>query len=221
MRGKKAQQIAKLALILQLVFVAAVFIVALLKSSLFDSPSSYDLVIANGRVIDPQTNLDARKHVGIRDGSIVAISDQPLIGEATIDATDLVVAPGFIDVHSHTPTVLGQHFNLLDGVTTQLDLEAGAFPVSFYGEHLRSGAAINYGSSVGHFAVRIKVLEGVDQPYIFAGDKICLIGKNGVGKSTLMNALLGKVDFDEGERIIPKRIPSVPKDLSKTRAQQQ
>jgi len=176
MRGKKAQQIAKLALILQLVFVAAVFIVALLKSSLFDSPSSYDLVIANGRVIDPQTNLDARKHVGIRDGSIVAISDQPLIGEATIDATDLVVAPGFIDVHSHTPTVLGQHFNLLDGVTTQLDLEAGAFPVSFYGEHLRSGAAINYGSSVGHFAVRIKVLEGVDQPYIFAGDKTIVMG---------------------------------------------
>ncbi|MFT5334487.1 MAG: hypothetical protein ACI9GB_002398 [Halioglobus sp.] len=70
-----------------------------------------------------------------------------------------------------TPTLLGQHMNLLDGVTTALDLEAGAFPVAFYGEHFRGGAALNYGSSVGHFAIRIKVIEGVDQPYLFSGQK--------------------------------------------------
>jgi N-acyl-D-aspartate/D-glutamate deacylase len=188
MKGKKAIQVSQIVVGLQMLFVAAFILVALFYYSFFSSASNsasnasfseveqYDVVIANGRVIDPETHLDARQHIGIRDGIIVAISEQPLKSEITIDATDLVVAPGFIDVHSHSPTVLGQHFNVLDGVTTQLDLEAGSFPVSFYGEHLRAGAAINYGSSVGHFAVRIKVLEGIDQPYIFAGDKTVVMG---------------------------------------------
>jgi N-acyl-D-aspartate/D-glutamate deacylase len=192
MKGKKAIQVSQIVVGLQMLFVAAFILVALFYYSFFSSASNstsnstsnasfneveqYDVVIANGRVIDPETHLDARKHIGIRDGTIVAISEQPLKSEITIDATDLVVAPGFIDVHSHSPTILGQHFNVLDGVTTQLDLEAGSYPVSFYGEHLRAGAAINYGSSVGHFAVRIKVLEGIDQPYIFAGDKTVVMG---------------------------------------------
>ena len=132
----------------------------------------YDLVIANGRVIDPETQLDAIRHLGISDGSIRQISQQPLQGHKAIDASGLVVAPGFIDIHSHTPTLLGQKVNLLDGITTQLDLEAGSFPVSFYGEHFRDGAQINYGSSVGHWAVRTKVIEGRDMPYIFAGDQV-------------------------------------------------
>ena len=134
--------------------------------------SSYDLVIANGRVIDPQTQLDAVRHLGINGGTISEISQQPLQGTNVIDASGLVVAPGFIDVHTHSPTLLGQQSNLLDGVTTQLDLEAGAFPVSFYGEHFRDAAQINYGSSVGHWAVRTKVIEGIDMPYIFAGNKV-------------------------------------------------
>lgn len=176
MKGNKALQVSRIVVGLQILFVAAFVVASLFYSSFFDESEHYDLVINKGRVIDPETQLDATKHIGIRDGTIVAISDQPLNSQINIDATDLVVAPGFIDVHSHSPTVLGQHFNVLDGVTTQLDLEAGSFPVSFYGEHLRAGAAINYGSSVGHFAVRIKVLEGIDQPYIFAGDKTIVMG---------------------------------------------
>ncbi|MDG1163741.1 MAG: amidohydrolase family protein [Porticoccaceae bacterium] len=132
----------------------------------------YELVIAHGRVIDPETKLDGIRYVGINTGTISQISKRPLRGLKTIDASGLVVAPGFIDVHSHTPTLLGQHVNLLDGVTTQLDLEAGSFPVSFYGEHFRDGAQINYGSSVGHWAVRTKVIEGIDMPYIFSGNKV-------------------------------------------------
>jgi N-acyl-D-aspartate/D-glutamate deacylase len=132
----------------------------------------YDLVIANGRVIDPETNLDALMYVGINDGAISHLSEQPLSSPQIIDASGLVVAPGFIDVHSHTPTLLGQQVNLLDGVTTQLDLEAGSYPISFYGEYFRSGAQINYGSSVGHWAVRTKVVEGKDMPYIFAGNQV-------------------------------------------------
>ncbi|NNC99979.1 MAG: amidohydrolase family protein [Gammaproteobacteria bacterium] len=132
---------------------------------------AFDLVIANGRVIDPETGLDAQRNLGIRGGRIVSVSGGTLSGKKTIDASGLVVAPGFIDVHSHTPTLLGQHMNLLDGVTTQLDLEAGSFPVDFYGEHFKGGAQLNYGSSVGHFAIRLKVIEGIDQPYIFGNGR--------------------------------------------------
>lgn len=132
----------------------------------------YDLVIHGGRVIDPETTLDAVRDVGIRGGQIVDISAQTLQGNRTIDATGKVVAPGFIDIHSHTPTLLGQHLNLLDGITTQLDLEAGAFPVGFYGEHYRGGAQLHYGSSVAHFAIRLKVMDGIDQPYAFIGRKV-------------------------------------------------
>ena len=145
--------------------------ILLICMSVMVSATDYDVVITNGRVIDPETHLDAIKTIGIRRGTIVTISDQALVGDRTIDASGLVVAPGFIDVHSHTPTLLGQHANLLDGITTQLDLEAGSFPISFYGEHFSGGAQLNYGSSVGHFAVRMKVIEGIDMPYIFAGKK--------------------------------------------------
>ena len=130
------------------------------------------MVVQGGRVIDPETGLDKILNVGIKNGSITEISSENLSAKRVIDATNMVVAPGFIDVHSHTPTLLGQHLNLLDGVTTQLDLEAGAFPISFYGEHYKAaGAQLNYGSSVGHFAIRLKVMEDIDQPYIFVGKK--------------------------------------------------
>jgi N-acyl-D-aspartate/D-glutamate deacylase len=138
--------------------------------------SDFDLVISNGRVIDPETGTDQLLNVGIKERTITALSEQPLHAKNVIDAQGKVVAPGFIDVHSHTPTLLGQHLNLLDGITTQLDLEAGSFPVDFYGEHYRGGAQLNYGSSVGHFAIRMRVMEGVEQPYIFVGNKPAQLG---------------------------------------------
>ena len=131
--------------------------------------TTFDVVIANGRVIDPETKLDGLRHVGIQGGSIVAVSAAPLHARRVVDAKGLVVAPGFIDIHSHTPSQLGGYLQVLDGVTTQLDLEAGAFPVGFYGEHFKGGALLNYGASVGHFAIRIKVVEGRSQPYLFTG----------------------------------------------------
>ena len=79
-------------------------------------------------MINPETGLDAIRHVGIRQGRVAVISPSPLDGTQTIDATGLVVAPGFIDIHSHTLTPLGQQRNVLDGVTTQLEMEAGALP---------------------------------------------------------------------------------------------
>lgn len=123
-----------------------------------DNPA-YDLVIQGGRVIDPETKLDAIRSLGIKAGTIVTVSAQPLSGTRVIDATGLVVAPGFIDLHSHSATLLGQHVNLLDGVTTQLDLEAGFYPVGAYGANYAGGAQVNYGASVAHYLIRTLVLD--------------------------------------------------------------
>ena len=128
----------------------------------------YDVVIQYGRVINPANQIDAILNIAIQGDTIAAISADKLQGKQVIDATNLVVAPGFIDLHSHTPTPLGQYFQLKDGVTTALDLEAGAFPQSGYGQFLKRGAHIHHGASVGYFAIRIKVMEGKDEAYIFS-----------------------------------------------------
>src|SRR6185437_16331469 len=86
-------------------------------------PDTYDLVIANGRVMDPETHADRVANVGIRGGKIAAISSAPLTGRRTIEARGLVVAPGFIDLHSHGQDPFGYDQQVRDGVTTSLELE--------------------------------------------------------------------------------------------------
>ena len=90
---------------------------------------TYDLVIQQARTIDPETNLDAIRNIGITAGHIAAISPQPLTGEQTIDAHGLVAAPGFIDLHSHAYGYETATYQAMDGVTTRLELELGVYPV--------------------------------------------------------------------------------------------
>ena len=130
----------------------------------------FDTVIEGGRVMDPETNFDAIANIGIRRGKIKRITNQPLKGKRRIDANGLVVAPGFIDIHSHTPTRLGEHLSILDGITTQLDLEAGSYPPTEYGYQFKGGAQLHYGSSVGHFAIRGLVMDDSTQSYFFSED---------------------------------------------------
>jgi imidazolonepropionase-like amidohydrolase len=61
----------------------------------------YDVVILNGRVMDPETKYDDIANVGIKDGKIAVITKDKITGKETIDATGHVVAPGFIDIHAH------------------------------------------------------------------------------------------------------------------------
>ena len=63
--------------------------------------ADYDVVINNGRVMDPETNFDGVRNVGIKDGKIVAITKDAIKGKETIDAKGHVVAPGFIEGHQH------------------------------------------------------------------------------------------------------------------------
>lgn len=123
--------------------------------------ATYDVVINHGRVIDPETGLNAIRHVGINKGKIASLSEAPLTGTDTIDATGLVVSPGFIDLHTHSPTELGQYYQLFDGVTTALELEAGSFPVSQFAKNVEEKALINYGTSAGYLSIRLLHKNGI------------------------------------------------------------
>ncbi|HEX9108222.1 MAG TPA: hypothetical protein VF832_13360, partial [Longimicrobiales bacterium] len=116
--------------------------------------TTYDVVITGGRVIDPETQLDAVRNVGISGGSIRAVSAAALRGRRTIDAHGLIVAPGFIDLHEHGQNPTAYRFEVRDGVTTALELEIGVPDIdSWYAE--RAGKApVNYGATVSHPRVR-------------------------------------------------------------------
>ncbi len=118
----------------------------------------FDLVIRSGRVVDSASGLDAVRHLGIRNGAIAAISEQPLQGRTVIDAGGLVVAPGFIDLHSHGQTPENYRFKAMDGVTTALELEVGISPVSSWYAAREGKSLINYGASAGHLPARMAVM---------------------------------------------------------------
>ena len=118
----------------------------------------YDLVIINGRVIDPESGLDAVRSIGVRAGRIEAIAATPLHGRDTIDARTLVVAPGFIDLHVHWHSAASYDFLALDGVTTALELEGGVFPVAPWYAARVGKARVHFGASVSHGNVRERVM---------------------------------------------------------------
>ncbi len=122
------------------------------------SNKQYDLVISGGRIVDPESGLDAIRSIGISEGSIQSISESPLSGKDTLDANGLVVVPGFIDLHSHGQNVENYEMQARDGVTTALELEVGIADFDqWYGKR-NGNAAVNYGASIGHIPVRMLVM---------------------------------------------------------------
>ena len=124
-----------------------------------------DLLITGGRVIDPASGRDEIGAVGIRDAEICYVGNDPerpqQRARKVIDATGLVVAPGFIDMHSHAQTLNGGRLQALDGVTTALELEGGALPVAdHYALAEEEGRAINFGFSASWSSARMCVLDG-------------------------------------------------------------
>ena len=131
----------------------------------------YDLVINNGRVMDPETLFDGIANVGIKDGRIVAISQDALTGAETMDATGHIVAPGFIDTHFHFQMPVGYSLGLRDGLTSSMDFEmgcAGSYMAEWYED--RAGVTqANYGCAVSHEFARAKVIDGSDGDYLKDG----------------------------------------------------
>jgi N-acyl-D-aspartate/D-glutamate deacylase len=119
---------------------------------------AFDVVISGGRVMDPESGLDAVRNVGIRDGKIEEISEKSLQGKQSINAHGLVVAPGFIDLHEHGQEPRNYEFQAHDGVTTSLELEAGTADVSGWYAQRVGRSLINFGVSTGHIPVRMRVM---------------------------------------------------------------
>ena len=132
--------------------------------------AEYDVVISNGRVMDPASGTDMIANVGIRDDKIAAISAGPLQGRSTLDASGLVVAPGFIDILAGPPRLVeGQSFKIMDGVTTVLGMHGGPVDVpAWYAERGEAGSLTNYGTVIGHAGLRRAV--GITDRYAAASD---------------------------------------------------
>jgi dihydroorotase len=124
-----------------------------------DEPA--DLVIIGGRVMDPDTRRDEIATVAVTDGRIVDIGGE-LRGRDTIDATGLVVAPGFVDLHAHGQDSVSARLQALDGVTTALEMEIGVYPVAEWIESRQGTALIHFGATVSHPGARVKLLTGID-----------------------------------------------------------
>ncbi|WP_206080451.1 amidohydrolase family protein [Mangrovimonas sp. CR14] len=127
--------------------------------------TEFDVVILNGRVMDPETNFDGVRNVGIKDGKIGLITEAEISGKETIDATGLVVAPGFIDSHQHCIMPYAYRLMVRDGRTTIMDLEVGApgSKVDAFYKGREGKSPINFGVSVSHEFVRAAVLDGIDK----------------------------------------------------------
>ena len=118
--------------------------------------TNYDVVILNGRVIDPETKFDKVANVGIRDNKIITITSDNIKGEKTIDALGKVVAPGFIDVHAHGQNIGDYRMQAMQGVSTMLELESGVLPINdWYKTQAEKELPLNYGAAAGWTYARI------------------------------------------------------------------
>ncbi|TYR35469.1 amidohydrolase family protein [Mesorhizobium microcysteis] len=124
---------------------------------------SFDLVIRNGRVVDPETGHDAIADVAVSGDQIVAVGPSLGAGKNEIDATGLVVSPGFIDLHAHGQSIPADRMQVFDGVTTALELEVGSLPVArWYQQQQAGGRVLNYGTAAAWIFARKAVMIGME-----------------------------------------------------------
>jgi len=116
--------------------------------------ADYDVVLRGGRVMDPETGLDAIRDVGINGNRIVRVSATSLTGSRVVDARGLVVAPGFIDLHQHGQDEASSVLKAFDGVTSGLEMEIGVPDVKAFLAQKSGHSLIHYGTTASHSAAR-------------------------------------------------------------------
>ena len=145
-----------------------------------------DLLIAGGRVMDPDSGLDAVLNVAVRDGVIVALTEETPEALEVLDAGGLVVAPGFIDLHAHGQDRESSRYQARDGVTTAMELEIGVYPVDAWYAAREGLALIHFGASVSHQGARREAF-GVMVAQTSGGETFSL-GRGGASDAFLYEA---------------------------------
>ena len=115
---------------------------------------TYDIVIKQGRVIDPETGLDQICNIGIIGNEISDITKRSINGKVAINAKGLVVSPGFIDLHAHGQTNSAHRYQLKDGVTTALEMESGVAFIERWIEAKKGKSLVNFGATAPHGFLR-------------------------------------------------------------------
>lgn len=128
-------------------------------------------VVKNGRVIDPYNNIDSKLNIVIKDGKILEITPYEISGEKNIDATGLIVCPGFIDIHMHEDMYHNEEDYLDEwiaksmlnmGVTTCIGGNCGinlTEPLTYLDAVDRLKLPVNIGLMAGHINIRECVVE--------------------------------------------------------------
>ncbi|MEP7149518.1 MAG: D-aminoacylase [Acidobacteriota bacterium] len=134
----------------------------------FTAPEQFDLVIINARIIDGTGNPWFRGDIGIKDGRIVKVGRiERSAAKQTIDAHDRIVAPGFIDVHTHVEDIFtnprAENFVRM-GVTSLITGNCGGSETDigeFLSRFKETPLAVNLATLIAHGSVRAKVM-GLD-----------------------------------------------------------
>jgi dihydroorotase-like cyclic amidohydrolase len=124
--------------------------------------NGWDTVLRRGRVVDPESGVDAVGDVAVAGSQVADVGDRLPQARTELDVTGLVVTAGFVDLHSHVNDIAGLRLQAMDGVTTALELEAGATPVA---AAYRTAAAqrrpVNYGFAASWAQARMQAVAGI------------------------------------------------------------
>jgi len=144
------------------------------------SAEDCDIALLNGRVMDPETNFDAVRNVCVTADKITAINEDDLSGKRQIDLSGHVVAPGFINTHSHSFGGFDQKMMAHDATTTILDTESGVADANLFYDKYEGNSFLNYGAGMGHEEIRRVVMDGV--PVEVASDPTFILKSRGMAE---------------------------------------
>ncbi len=147
-----------------------------------------ELALLNGRVIDPESDTDIVRNIGIKAGKIFYLGTEAVETKKTIDIAGLVVSPGFIDFLSYDQNGTGEYYKAADGVTTNLSMH-GASMVNFekYFENTKNKLYLNQGGAISQIRLRYSVglMDAYQKPSTVQIQSMCELAEKAYANGAL------------------------------------